>query len=150
MEHPLTLQLLGWFGLFLPLILGAVGSAVGCARAGMAACGAMLDADGHYGRFVGVSAMPSSQIIYGIVISMSLRREVTPENAAALFAVGLLVGVALAVSAVMQGNCCAAAIQTAKAKPETFGVSVAPAALVEGFAVFAFVFGLVLAADIPK
>jgi V/A-type H+-transporting ATPase subunit K len=148
MENTLIVSLLGWFGLLLPLILGAVGSALGCARAGLAACGAMLDADGHYGRFVGVSAMPSSQIIYGIVISMSLRREVTPENAAALFVVGLLVGIALLASATLQGSCCAAAIQTAKSKPETFGVSVAPAALVEGFAVFAFVFGLVLSADI--
>jgi len=141
---------LGWLGYFAPLALGAVGSIIGCARAGMAACGAMLDTDGRYGRFIGVSAMPSSQTIYGIVITMSLRRPVTLENAPGLFGIGVLVGLALLMSAAMQGSCCAAAINTAKTKPETFGISLAPAALVEGFAVFAFVFGLVLAADIPK
>jgi V/A-type H+-transporting ATPase subunit K len=33
---------------------------------------------------------------------------------------------------------------------EIFGISLAPAALVEGFSVFAFVFALVLSAGIPK
>jgi V/A-type H+-transporting ATPase subunit K len=36
-----------------------------------------------------------------------------------------------------------------KSKPEVFGLSIAPAAVVEGFAVFAFVFALVLAGALP-
>jgi V/A-type H+-transporting ATPase subunit K len=53
------------------------------------------------------------------------------------------------VSAIRQGHCCASAINAAKVKPEVFGLSLAPAAIVEGFAVFAFVFALVLAGGIP-
>jgi V/A-type H+-transporting ATPase subunit K len=34
-------------------------------------------------------------------------------------------------------------------KPEIFGLSLAPAAIVEGFTVFVFVFALVLAGSIP-
>ena len=34
---------LGWVGVYAPLALGAVGSMVGVARGGMAACGAMLE-----------------------------------------------------------------------------------------------------------
>ena len=141
---------LGWVGIYGAMALGAVGSITGCAIAGQAAIGAMLETDGGYGRFVGISAMPSSQIIYGIVIMFSLNQEVTGTNGGALFAIGLLAGIALMMSGVWQGRACASAIAASKDKPEIFGLSLAPAAIVEGFAVFAFVFALVLAGDIPS
>ena len=64
-------------------------------------------------------------------------------------AIGLLAGIALLVSGFAQGAACAAAINASKSKPEVFGISIAPAAVVEGFAVFAFVFALVLAGSVP-
>jgi V/A-type H+/Na+-transporting ATPase subunit K len=140
---------LGWAGLFSPMALGAIGSVIGCSVAGQAAIGAMVDTDSGYGRYIGVSVMPSSQVIYGIVIMFSLQREVTPETAPALFGIGLLSGLALLFSAMRQGEACASAIHASKTKPEIFGLSLAPAAIVEGFAVFAFVFALVLAGGIP-
>mgnify|MGYP000907645825 CR=1 FL=1 len=154
-----VLILLGWIGLFAPTALGAVGSIIGCARAGQAACGAMLDLEGGYGRYIGLSALPSSQMIYGIVVMFSLQGAITPEggtptvnpiNAPGLFGLGVLCGVALLASAMFQGACCASAISVSKRKPEVFGLSVAPAAIVEGFAVFAFIFALVLSGNIPS
>ena len=141
---------LGWLGMFAPLALGAVGSMTGCARAGMAACGALLDVESGYGRYIGVAAMPSSQTIYGIVVTMALRRELTIENSPGIFGLGILTGLALMFSAFAQGSACASAINVSKSKLEVFGISLAPAALVEGFAVFSFVFALVLSAGIPK
>jgi V/A-type H+-transporting ATPase subunit K len=143
------LVLLGWIGMFAPTALGAVGSIVGCARAGQAACGAMLDVESGYGRMVGLSALPSSQMIYGIVVMFSLQREINAANGPGLFGIGVLCGLALMFSAMYQGACCASAINVSKHKPEIFGLSVAPAAIVEGFAVFAFIFALVLAGGIP-
>jgi V/A-type H+-transporting ATPase subunit K len=140
--------LLGWIGIYAPTAIGAVGSIVGCARAGQAACGAMLDVESGYGRLVGLSALPSSQIIYGIVVMFTLNREVTTTNAPGLFAIGVLCGGALLASAMFQGACCASAINASKNKPEIFGLSAAPAAIVEGFAVFAFIFALVVAGGI--
>ncbi|KAA6186711.1 ATP synthase subunit C [Thiohalocapsa marina] len=140
---------LGWAGLFAPMALGAMGSVIGCAVAGQAAIGAMVDTESGYGRYIGVSVMPSSQVIYGIVVMFSLQRDVTPETAPALFGIGILAGLALLVSAMRQGQACASAIHASKTKPEIFGLSLAPAAIVEGFAVFAFVFALVLAGGIP-
>lgn len=150
---------LGWTGIFAPTALGAIGSIIGCARGGMTACGAMLDAEGGYGRFIGVSAMPSSQVIYGIVVMMSLQNvakvegsdslTITAANAGGLFGIGVLVGLALMISAIYQGMCCASSINTFKTKPEVFGLSVAPAGIVEGFALFAVVFSLVLSGSIP-
>ncbi|WP_029059629.1 ATP synthase subunit C [Stappia stellulata] len=141
---------LGWFGLFAPVAFGAIGSSIGCARAGSAAIGAMLDTETGYGRFIGASLMPSSQVIYGIVIMFSLQRDpMTAEAAAGVFGVGLLAGVALLYVGIRQGEVLASAIVAAKAKPEIFGISLAPAAVLEGFAVFALVFALVLSGTIP-
>jgi len=151
---------LAWIGMYAPMALGAIGSMIGCAIPGQTACGAMLDVDSGYGRFVGVSAMPSSQTIYGIVVMFTLQAAVTDQesgqlsltstNGYALFGIGVLAGLALLVSAVYQGRCCASAINASKNKPEIFGLSIAPAAIVEGFAVFAFVFALVLSGAIPS
>jgi V/A-type H+-transporting ATPase subunit K len=80
---------------------------------------------------------------------LALNRPVTVENAAALFAIGVLAGITLMLSAIYQGNCCASAISVSKSKNEIFGLSVAPAAIVEGFAVFAFAFALLLSQTIP-
>ncbi len=140
---------LGWMGLYAPLALGAIGSMIGCMRGGMAACGAMLEVESGYGRYVGVAAMPSSQTIYGIVVTMSLP-AIKASTAPGIFALGSLAGVALMLSAMAQGTACAAAINTSKSKPEVFGISLAPAALIEGFAVFAFVFALVLSGRLPE
>lgn len=144
------ISLLGWAGIYAPMALGGVGSVIGCSTAGMAAIGAMLDSESGYGRFVGISAMPSSQVIFGIVVMFTLNRPMTPEAAPAIFAVGLLSGVALMICAIYQGQCCAAAIHAAKGKPEIFGLSIVPAAIVEGFSVFVFIFALVISAGIAK
>jgi len=141
---------LGWIGVYAPLALGAIGSIIGCGRAGQAAAGALLQVDGGYGRFIGVSALPSSQVIYGIVVTLSLAQPVTSTNSPGLFGIGTLAGAALLFSAIYQGLACASAIDVGKDKPEVFGISIAPAAIVEGFAVFAFVFALILAGGIPS
>ena len=152
------LYVLGWIGLYAPVALGAMGSMIGCGIAGQTACGAMLDVESGYGRFVGLSAMPSSQTIYGIVVMFSLQGAVSTnegqlvfntQNTGGVFSIGVLVGLALLVSAYYQGRCLASSINASKDKPEIFGLSIAPAAIIEGFAVFAFVFALVLAGALP-
>ena len=140
---------LGWVGIFAPLALGAVGSMVGCSRAGQAACGALLETESGYGRYIGVSAMPSSQTIYGIVVMLALNVPLTVANSPGIFALGFFSGIALFVSAAAQGDALAASIAASKSKPEIYGISIAPAAIIEGFAVFAFVFALVLAGNLP-
>lgn len=140
---------LGWFGIYAPMALGTVASAIGCSIAGQASIGAMLETEGGYGRFVGISAFPSTFVIYGIVIMFTLNRDVTPENAGGLFGIGLLAGIALLYCGIWQGRACASAINASKEKPEIFGLSLAPAAIIEGFGVFAFVFALVISAGVP-
>jgi len=141
--------MLGWAGLYAPMALGALGSILGCALAGQAACGALVETDSGHGRYIGISAMPSSQSIFGIVVMFSLNRELTLANAPGIAAIGVLCGASLLVSGIYQGRCCAAAINVSRIKPEIFGLSLAPAAIVEGFAVFVFIFALVLSGSLP-
>jgi V/A-type H+-transporting ATPase subunit K len=140
----------GWIGIYSPVALAALGSAIGCTRAGKAAVGAVTEVDGGYGRYIGLSVLPSSIIIYGIVIMFTLNRPVAAATAPGLFALGSLVGIALLFIGVLQGECCAAAINASKEKPTVFGITVTPAAIVEGLAVFAFVFALIVSNAIPK
>ena len=142
--------LTGFVGIYAPVALAALGSAIGCTRAGKAACGAVLEVDGGYGRYIGLSVLPSSIIIYGIVLMFTLNRPVGAATSPGLFGLGVLVGVALLVIGVLQGECCAAAINASKGKPAVFGLTVTPAAIVEGLAVFAFVFALIVSGAIPK
>ena len=144
---------LGWLGVLSVMILGAFGSILGCSKAGQTACGAMLDTDVGHGKFIGLSAMPSSQSIYGIVMMFILKDKIPlfakhPEFAGAVFIIGLLTGLVFMFSAIYQGECCASAINASKSKPEVFGKSVAPAGIVEGFAVFTLIMGIIMAAVI--
>lgn len=141
---------LGWIGIIAPLAFGAIGSAQAASVAGQAACGALLEVESGYGRFIGLAALPSSQTVYGIVVMFALNRPLTLDTAPGLFGVGVLTGLALYASAVWQGRALASAILASKTKPEVFGISLGPAAIVEGFAVFAFVFALVVAGGIPE
>ena len=67
--------------------------------------------------------MPSSQVIYGIVVMFTLQRDVVVENATGLFGIGILAGLALMFSAIYQGQACASAIHASKSKPEIFGLT---------------------------
>ncbi|WP_211198495.1 hypothetical protein [Ruegeria haliotis] len=65
-----------------------------------------------------------------------------------MFGIGILSGIALMYCGIWQGRACVAAINATKEKPEIFGLALAPAAIIEGFGVFAFVFALVIRAGI--
>lgn len=133
-----------YIGLFSVVSLSAVGSIIGCARSGMAAIGAMMETEGGHGKFLGVAALPSTHAILGIVLMFILQQKALPATGLGVFAIGVLAGVALLMCGTYQGNCCAMAINASKSKPEIFGKSLAPAGIVEGFAVFVFVMALVL------
>ena len=58
--------------------------------------------------------------------------------------IGFSVGVALLFSAIYQGMCAATGIQAAAKQPAIFGKCFAALGIVESFALFAFVFALLL------
>lgn len=126
--------------------LGCMGSAMGCGIAGMASHGAMTRVEEGHGKFIGLSAAASTQSVLGFILMVLMKNAIKTGTLAPLGAigVGLFVGLALLTSAVLQGKCAATAIQAAAKQPAIFGKAFLAIAIVESFAIFAFVFGLLL------
>ncbi len=130
----------------LVLSLACTGSAIGCGIAGMASHGVMSRTDTGHGPFIAMSAMPSSQSIYGLVLMLLMlpklaEKQLDPVNG---IGIGLCVGIALLVSAIYQGKCAATGIQAAAKQPKIIGKCFVALGIVESFSLFAFVFGLML------
>jgi len=136
----------GMIGPAFALALSSLGSAIGCGIAGMASHGVMARVDENHGKFIGMSAMPSSQSIYGFVFMIFLRKAYSSGTLTAWNSVGIgfAVGLAIMVSAIYQGICAASGIQASAKQPAIYGKCLAALGIVESFALFAFVFGLLL------
>ncbi len=130
----------------LALGLSAIGASIGCACAGVTSHGVMSRTEEGHGKLIGISAMPASQLIYGFVLMLLLKNNieigaVTPLSAAAI---GASSGTAIMIAAIFQGLCCSSAIQATAKQPNVFGKTFVAIGIVESFALFAFVFALLL------
>lgn len=126
--------------------LGCIGSAVGCGIAGMASHGAMTRVEEGHGKFIALSAAPSTQAILGFVLMVLMKGAIQAGKVTALSGIGIgfFVGLALTISAIYQGRCAATAIQATAKQPAAFGKCFLAIGIVESFAIFAFVFGMML------
>lgn len=130
----------------LALGLSCLGSAIGCGIAGMTSHGVMARVEEGHGKFIAISAAPSSQTIYGFILMLLMKNAIDAGSLSALSSMGIGIssGLAIMTSAIFQGRCCASAIQATAKQPSLFGKSFAAIGIVESFALFAFVFALML------
>ena len=120
--------------------LGCLGSAVGCGIAGMASHGVMARVDENHGKFIGMSALPSSQAIYAFILMLLMRNAINANtlSPASAIGIGTSVGLAVMVSSIYQGMCAATGIQAAAKEPGIYGKCFAALGIVESFSLFAF------------
>jgi V/A-type H+/Na+-transporting ATPase subunit K len=130
----------------LALGLGCLGSAIGCGIAGMASHGVMARVEEGHGKFIGMSAAPSSQSIYGFILMLLMSQAIKAGTLSPLsgIGIGLGSGLAIMVSAIYQGKVAASGIQASAKQPAIFGKCFAAVGIVESFALFAFVFALLI------
>ena len=126
--------------------LACLGSAIGCGIAGMASHGVMARVDENHGKFIGMSALPSSQAIYGFVLMLLMKNAIlantlTPSSG---IGIGVSIGLAIMLSVIYQGMCAATGIQASAKQPAVYGKCLAALGIVESFSLFAFVFALLL------
>ena len=128
------------------LSLGCIGSALGCGIAGMASHGAMTRVEEGHGKFITLSAVSSTQAILGLVLMVLMRNAILAGTLDAMSGIGLgfFVGMALMISAIIQGKCAATAIQATAKQPSIFGSAFMAIGIIESFALFVFVFSLLL------
>ncbi len=128
------------------MALASLGSSIGCGIAGMASHGVMTRVDEGHAKFITLSAIPSSQSIYGFILMIVMRGAIRTGTLAPLNALGIgfFVGIAIMTSAIYQGKCAVTAIQASAKQPAIYGMTIAALGIVESFALFAFVFALLL------
>lgn len=126
--------------------LGCLGSSIGCGIAGMASHGVLTRVEEGHGKFIGLSAIPSSQSVYGFILMVLMRNAIRAGTLTGIAGIGIgfFVGLAILFSSVFQGKCAATAIQATAKQPAVFGKALAALGIVESFALFAFVFALLL------
>src|SRR3990167_10169900 len=130
----------------LVLGLGCIGSSIGCGIAGMASHAVMSRVDENHGKFIGMSALPSSQSIYGFILMLLMKQAIVANELSAIsgIGIGLFIGLAIMFSSIYQGKCAATGIQAAAKQPNIYGKCFAALGIDESFALFAFVFALLL------
>ncbi|CRX38024.1 ATP synthase subunit C [Estrella lausannensis] len=130
----------------LALGLSAIGSSIGCGIAGMASHAVMSRVEEGHGKFIGMAAAPSSQIIYGFILMLLMSRAIQAGTLSPLSGIGIgfSSGLAIMASAIYQGKVCATGIQASAKQPAIFGKCFAAVGIIESFALFAFVFALLI------
>lgn len=136
----------GMIGPAMSLGLSCIGCAIGCSTAGMASHAAMARTEEGHGKFIGLAAAPSSQIIYGFILMLLMSQKIKMGTLAPIdgMAIGLFSGAAFMFSAIFQGKVCATGIQASLKSPSVFGKCFAAVGIIESFALFAFVFALLI------
>ena len=103
--------LLAYVGVALMVGLSGIASCLGIAKAGNAAIGATKKDPSAFGSCMMLVALPSTQGLYGFagyfLLSGYLTASITALQGAAIFGVGLAVGVVCLFSAIKQGEICA-------------------------------------------
>ena len=102
-------EILGYLGLGLMLSLAGIGSAYGTTIAGNAAEGALKRKPEASGSYLLLSALPSTQGIYGFVAFFIMLGKFTGGTISGMlcFGIGLSVGLACMISGIRQGQVCA-------------------------------------------
>ncbi len=139
---------LGVAGAVIALALSAVGSGLGTGVAGSAAVGAWKKcyAQGKQAPFLLLSFVgaPLTQTLYGmIVMFVMIERARAGANWIALCLVGLFAGLAIGLSALMQGRAAAAAADAQGETGQGFTNYLAAIGIIETVAIFTMVFALI-------
>lgn len=136
----------GMVGPAIVLGISSMGSCVGCYIAGAASHAIMSRVEEGHGKFIGMSAAPSSQSIYGFILMILMRNAIRAGTLSPIsgIAMGLFIGMAFLFSSVFQGKVCATGIQATAKQPAIFGKCFAAVGIIESFALFAFVFSILI------
>ena len=148
---PQTQLALAKAGAFCAMGISALGSAYGCGVAGASAIGSWKKcyAQGKAAPFQLsiLTGAPMTQTIYGLILMTILKGKATLELAAnwpMLLIVGILGGLAIALSGVFQGRAAAGACDAVAETGQGFTNYLLALGIIETIAIFAMVFAIML------
>lgn len=133
--------LLAYLGIAIMTGLTFIGSSYGVTICGNAVVGAMKKNPDALGTYIALSALPSSQGLYGFVGYFMLQKflveGITMSVAAAIFGAGMVLGFAGFFSAIRQAQVCANGIAGVGAGHNVFGATMVMAVFPELYAILA-------------
>ncbi len=139
------MELLAYFGAIAALAFSAAGSAIGSGAAGLGAIGAwrkcFLQNKPAPFLLIAFVGAPLTQTIYGLIVMNAMFAAISNTDALpALFAIGVLGGIAIGASALFQGRAAAAASDSFAETGKGFANYLLVLGLVESVALFVMVF----------
>ena len=143
MDQPSALAQLGPM---LVLSISIVGSCVGSCIAGAASHAAMTKTEEGHGKFIGMASAPSTQCIYGFILMLLLDQSIKRGNISEIAGIyiGLLAGIGFFCSSYFQSKIIATGLQASVKYPALYGKCFAAVGILESFALFIFVFTLLI------
>lgn len=137
-------EMLSYLGIAFMVGLSGIGSCLGVTICGNATVGALKKNPDALGQYIGLSALPSSQGLYGFVAyilangainRMMEAGGISTLAAWSIFFTGLAFGVVALFSAVRQGQVCATGIQAISGGHNVFGGTMVMAVFPELYAI---------------
>ncbi|MFC3927798.1 V-type ATP synthase subunit K [Streptococcus caprae] len=135
-------------GVVIAVIVSGMGSALGVGKAGQAAAALLKEQPEKFAQALILQLLPGTQGLYGFVIGFLTLLNITSDldlaKGVAYFFACLPVGIVGYYSAKHQGNVSVTGMQILAKKPEDFMKGAILAAMVETYAILAFVVSFIL------
>ena len=151
------INVLTYLGIALMVALTGIGSAIGVTICGNATVGAMKKNPDAMGSYIALSALPSSQGLYGFVgffmalgLVQQLGAGLNIIAAWAIFGAGLTLGVVGILSAIRQAQVCANGIKTIGGGDNVFGATMVMAVFPELYAILALLVAILIFGAAPE
>ena len=139
-------------GAALAVVISGIGSAIGVARAGQASSALLTKQPDKFGKVLILQLLPSTQGLYGFVVGFmvlvrlgALGGNMTVISEAggwSIFAYCMPIAIVGLASAIMQSNVAISCVNLLGKQETMFGRTIIMTALVELFAIFAFIVSL--------
>ena len=150
-------EMLSFLGIVLMVGLTGIGSSIGVTICGNATVGAMKKNPDAMGSYIALSALPSSQGLYGFVgffmalgLVQQLGAGLNIIAAWAIFGAGLTLGVVGLLSAIRQAQVCANGIKTIGGGDNVFGATMVMAVFPELYAILALLVAILIFGAAPE
>ncbi len=141
-------------GLFLAILgaaiavfLAGIGSSIGVGKAGVAAAGTLAEEPSLFSKVLILMLLPATQGIYGLLVAFLTfsavgvigggSGDISLEKGALYLAACLPIAFSGLFSAIYQGKCSVAGINTVSKRPDQFGKTIIIPAMVETYAILA-------------
>jgi len=135
-------------GIAISIVLSGIGSARGAVMIGKSAAALISEQPEKFGQSLVLQMMSASQGLYGFIIGflifMNLGDGLTLLTALRCFGAGMIMGIGGYLTAIQQSIVATAGIQILAKKPEHSTKGVLYSAMIETYAIFAFVLSMLL------